>query len=167
MMNVLFANSYWAPLLVLLLSFILVYIGLKKLNTGATDIVLVILSAIFSIMLVSSSSSVKYIFNLLPYLTTLMIVSFSIVLVLLFVAGDKMFNKYLAWAGFIVAIVITLWLAFSYFNTLGYMLPNSSNSGLGNNAIDFKDWIYSTQTKESILLFACLALVGFFLMSKK
>ncbi len=165
-MNVLFANSYWAPLLVLIVSFILVYIALKKLGTGASDIVLVILSAIFSIMLVSSTNSVTYIFNLLPYLTTLLLVSFSIVVMLALVAGKDMFNKYLAWAGFGVAIVVTLWLAFSYFPTLDHMLPQSSNSGLGSNAVEFKDWIYSNEIKDSLILLITVGLVGFFLTKK-
>lgn len=166
MINILFANTYWAPLLILIASFILAYIGLKKLDTGATDIVLVILSAIFSIILVSSTSSVKYMFNLIPYLTTLMIISFSIVLMLFFVAGKDMFNKYLAWIGFAIAIIIILWMAFSYFPILSHMLPDSSNSGLSHNSIDFKDWIYSTQVKDTLILFICVGLVGFFLVKK-
>ena len=165
-MNILFANNYWAPLLVLIASFILIYIALKKLNTGASDIVLVILSVIFSIMLVSSTNSVKYIFNLLPYLTILMIISFSIILMLFFAAGKDMFNKYLAWMGFIIAIIIVFCLAFTYFPTLSHMLPDSSNSELGSNALEFKDWIYSNQVKDTLILVICVGLVGFFLTKK-
>lgn len=166
MMNILFANSYWAPLLVLIISFILVYIGLIKLNTGASNVVLAILSGLVSIMLVSSTSSVKYLFNLLPYLTTIMIVSFSVMLVLFFVAGDKMFNKYLAWAGFAIAILVIIWLAFTYFSTLSHMLPEASNSGLNSSAIEFKNWIYSSEVKNTFILFLCVGIVGFFLTKK-
>jgi hypothetical protein len=166
MMNILFANSYWAPLLILVASFILVYMALKKLDTGASDIVLVILSAIVSLIFVSSASSVKYLFNLIPYLAVVMVVSFSIILMLFFAAGKGMFNKYLAWIGFAVALIIVFWMAFTYFPTLGHMLPDSSNHGLGSNAIDFKNWIYSTQVKDTLILLICVGLVGFFLVKK-
>lgn len=165
MMDVIFANTYWAPLLVLVISFILIYIALKKLNTGANDIVLAILSALFSIIIVSSTTSVRYVVHLIPYLSVLMIVSFTIILMLFFVAGKDMFNKYLAWTGFIIAIIMAVWLAFTYF-PISHFLPNASNSGLGTNAINFKNWLYSNQIKDTIVLLVTVGIVGFFLTKK-
>jgi hypothetical protein len=169
MMNVIFANSYWAPLLVFITSFILVYVGLVKLKTDAAPVVLSILSAIISIMLVSSTSSVTFIFTLIPYLTTIMTILFAITLVTVFVAKDvdQIFNKGLAWTGLAIAVIVALWLAFNYFPTLGHMLPQSSNSGLGSNAIEFKNWFYSNEIKDTLVLFLCVGLVGFFLVKKK
>ena len=78
-----------------------------------------------------------------------------------------MFKNYLAWAGFAIAIIVAIWLAFTYFSTLAHMLPYASNSGLSHNSIEFKDWIYSSQVKDTFVLLVCVGLVGFFLMSKK
>ena len=152
---------------VALIAFILAFVGLTKLKFYENKTVLAILSLVIAIIFASSTKVVNYTFNVIPFLTVLMTVSFIITLVLVFVAKDlETFKKPLAIIGFVLAILIVLNMAFTSFPAMGHMLPSTSDSGLSHSALDFKHWIYSTDFKEGFLFVLCVSIVGFFLVKK-
>ena len=161
-----FASEYFAPLLIFLIATILIYGALKKGGIPGTDFVLATISVLLSIIIVSSTNSVKYLFSAIPYLGIIIILTTFISISLLFVAGKDMFNKYLAWAGFGIAVIVLIFMAFSHFNSLNHMLPNSSNSGLTDAQEEFKDFIYQTQVKDTLLFLVLGGLVFFLLVQK-
>jgi len=162
-------TQYIGPLLILIVSFILVYAGLKKSSIPGSDMVLAILSLVISLLLVSSISSVKYLISLIPLLTLIVVISMLIfVMVALFVSKDfNPFNKSLAWISFGVAIIIIVFLAFNQFSTLNHMLPYSSDYGLDSNMREFKDFLYDSHwLKDTVIFLVAVGLVFFFLVKK-
>jgi hypothetical protein len=61
------------------------------------------------------------------------------------------FTKPLAWIGFILAIVLVLAMAFNSFPTLENMLPSGSDSHLDTGMQELKDFLYSSNFKDSIV----------------
>ena len=160
--------EHFAPILVLLVSFILIYAALKLMKVPGTDWVLAILSFILSLIFVSSTSVVSYVFNLLPLLTVVLVVSFFILLILAFFVTKDFdpFRKPLAWVGFIIALILVFGMLFSAFPTFNHLLPSHSNSGLSSEMVDFKDFIYSDTVKDSFVFVVAVAIVFTFLLYK-
>ena len=155
----------YAPILVMLVSFILCFMALKLLKAPGTPATLAILSFLLALILVSSTSSVKYIFNLIPVLSVIMLAAFCILLILALVAKNlDIFRKPLAWIGFILAILVCLGIAFNQFHTLNSFLPNTGDSGLNTGLVKLKDWIYSNDFKDGFLLVLSASIVGFFML---
>jgi hypothetical protein len=158
----------YAPLLVLLISFIVVYSALIMLKVPGSKVVLAILSLLIAVVLATSNSSVNFIFNAIPYLMAILAVFFAILLILAFVAKDiDAFKKPLAWIGFILAFIVILCMAFNSFPTLHSMLPGASSSSISSTASDFKDFIYSSKFKEGFIFVIIVAIVGFILVKAK
>jgi hypothetical protein len=161
-----FLNSY-SPILVLLVSFILIYAALTKLKIPGSEVTLAILSALLSLIFISSDSAVKYVFSLIPFLTVIMTIAIFVMIMLVFVAKDiETFKKPLARIGFTLAILLVLGFAFNQFPTLHNMLPKSPSTGLDPNLNALKGWIYSPDIIDSVLLIGSVLLVGFFLTKK-
>lgn len=160
--------EHYAPIWIFLVSFILIYACLKLFKLPGNNPVLAILSFLISLMLISSTDVVEYIFNLLPFLTTLLVVAFFLLLMLVFFVSDKWnpFKNPIAWVVFAIAIIIIIFVALNHFSTLNHMLPNSSDSGLSDSLEELKDWMYSDQIKNSFILIVSVAIVGFFLLKK-
>jgi hypothetical protein len=166
-MNTAFISNY-APALVFIVGSILVYAALSMLKVIEEKWLKITLSIIVGIILVSSKSSVNYVFSAIPYITVLMTVLFLVLVILAFVAKDiNTFKKPLAWIGFILALLIVLFLAFNQFSVLNHMLPQSSDSGLDSNLEQFKDFIYSQNFKEGLVFVISILVVGFFMFKAK
>lgn len=164
MIEIHFLNEY-APIFVMLVSFILCYAALKLLKVPGNDFTLVILSALLAIILISSASSVNYLFNLIPLLSVIMLAAFIGLVALALVAKDiGTFKKPLAWIGFALIILVGLGLAFNSFHTLNHLLPNTSDSGLNRGLIELKDFIYSDDFKNGFLLIVSVIIVGVFML---
>lgn len=155
----------YAPILVMLVSFIACYAALKILKVPGNDFTLAILSALLAMILISSKSSVNYLFNLIPLFSVIMLAAFMGLIALALVAKDiGTFKKPLAWIGFALIILVGLGLAFNQFHVLNHLLPNTSDSGLNRGLIELKDLIYSDDFKDGFLLVLCASLVGFFMV---
>lgn len=166
MINLSFVSDY-SPLLILLVSFILIYASLTKLKIPGNPFTLAVLSFLLSIIFVSSKSVVHYVFSLLPYLTIIMVISTFILITLALVAGKlENFTKPLAMIGFVVAIILILCFAFNQFTVMNHMLPNTSNSGLDKSLVEFKGWIYSREVLDTLIFIGSVLLVGFYMLKK-
>ncbi|MBM3246948.1 hypothetical protein FJZ17_00180 [Candidatus Pacearchaeota archaeon] len=158
--------EYYAPLLVLIASFIIIFAGLKKLEFGGSNWTTAILALLLSFILISSDVLVEYTIALLPLITIIAVITFFITLALVFVNFDNSpFKKTLAWIGFAVAILITLSLAFDTFPTLGNLLPGSSDRGLNSGLVELKDRVY-TQNFQDFLVFVVSIVIVCFVMVK-
>jgi hypothetical protein len=156
-------NYIW--LLVILI--VLFYAALKTIKLPGSEWVLALTSLLLSFMVISSTRITKYLIKTIPLLTIILVLGFFILLTLVLVAKDiSIFKKPLAWIGFALAILIILCLAFSSFPTLNHLLPNSSDRGLDNNLIEFKDFIYSHDFKEGLVFVISVIVVGFFMLKK-
>jgi hypothetical protein len=161
-----FLQNY-APILILLVSFILIYAALKKLNVPGNDITLAVLSLLISLIFVASKSAVNYVFSLIPFLTVILVITMVILVLLVFTAKEiDVFKKPLAIIGFALAIILALGFAFNQFSTLTHMLPGSTNSGLDYSLSKFKNWMYSSIVVDTVVFIGSIVLVWFFLMKK-
>lgn len=159
--------SAYSHLWLFIILFAVIFIILKIAKIPGNGFVLAIISLLVSVLMISSTSLTNFIIQVIPFLVTIGIIIFFLILTLAFVIKDfSAFAKPLAWIGFILAILIILALAFNQFPTLGHLLPQGSNSELSEGMIKFKDFIYSQGFKESIILIVSVVIVGFFLMKK-
>lgn len=166
MINLSFLSDY-APLLIFLASFILVYAALTKLKIPGNEATLAALSLIISLIFVSSKSAVNYVFSLIPFLTVIMTLSIMVLLLLVFLAKDiETFKKPLAIIGFTLAILLVIGFAFNQFSTLSHMLPGTTNSGLDSSLSKFKGWIYTDEVRDTLIFAVSVFLVGFFMLKK-
>jgi len=146
-------TEYYAPLLILIASFIIIFAGLKKADFTGSSWTTAILALLLSFILVSSDAVIRYMVDLLPLITTLTVLTFFITLALVFVKVDNApFIKILAWTSFVLALLIALVLAFDSFPTLENLLPGSSDSGLNSGLVELKDRMY-TQDFQDFLVF--------------
>lgn len=162
-------TDHFAPLFVFVIAWILIYAAVKTLKVPGDNRVHTILSLLVSIILVSSRNVVEYIYEVTPFLTLIMFISFIILIVLAFLA-IKMddFKKPLAWAALVIAIIVIIFFAFSHFTTLHSMLPESSDRGLDPNLREFKDFLYEDNTlRDNFVFIVCALAVGFFLFKVK
>lgn len=167
MMSLSFIN-YYAPILVLLISFIVVYAALIMLKIPGSKVVLAILSLLVAILLATSQSSVNFIFNVIPLLTVIILVIFVVLIILVFAAKDiETFKKPLAWIGFILAILVVICMAFNSFPTLNHLLPGTSSSAASSQASNFKNFIYSSGFVDGFIFVAAALIVGFILVKAK
>jgi ethanolamine transporter EutH len=165
MISLNFLTDY-SPLLILLVSFILIYAALTKLKVPGNNPTLAFLSLLLSLIFVASAPAVKYAFNLIPYLAVILVISMVVMIMLGLTGKIEDYMKKVAMIGFILAIVIIIGLAFNQFTVLNHMLPNTSDSGLDSSLADFKGWLYSSQVIETIVFVGCIALVWFYLLKK-
>jgi hypothetical protein len=166
MIHLTFLQNY-APLLILLVSFILIYAALKKLSIPGNDATLAVLSLLISLIFVASKSAVNYIFSLIPFLSVILVIS-MIILILLVLTAKQIddFKKPLAIIGFALAIILALGFAFNQFSTLSHMLPGTTNSGLDTSLSKFKHWMYSDIVVETAVFAVCIVVVWIFMMKK-
>lgn len=166
MIELTFLQDY-AALFILLIAFILIYAAVTKLKVPGSEVTLAILSILISLILVSSTKAVKYLFSLIPFLTLIMIITFVILVLLMFTAKEiDTFRKPLAIVSFVLAILLVLGFAFSQFTILNHMLPGTTNSGLDSSLSQFKNWIYSSDVLNTILFVGAVFLVGYFMLKK-
>ena len=152
----------YSALWVLLIVFIIAFAGIKKLAIPGGNGVHAVLSLLIAFIFISSTSTTSYFVKILPLLTLIFLLTLVITLILVFVVfKDAPFNKILAWAAFIFAILVTFSIAFQDFPTLNGMLPHSDSSGLDPNMQELKDQIYSDDFQESIIVIICVAIVLF------
>ena len=162
-------SHYYAPLLVMLVVFIISWIFLKKASIPGENWVHVILSLLISLVFVSSTSLTKYAINALPVITLITTLSFFIMLVTIFFVGKDFdpFKKILAWLGFVLTILIILCIAFQQFPVMNHMLPHSSDAGLNSSLEEFKDFIYTSDFRDNLVFVVSIVVVGFFLLATK
>ncbi len=154
-------SNYYAPLLILIISFIVLYAGLKKAEFVGNDWTIAILSLLLSFIIVSSDVLIEYMVSLVPLLTVITVVTFLVTLVLVFVNFEKSpFKKILAWIGFVLAILIILTLAFDNFPTLQNLLPGSSDSGLNSGLVELKDRVYTQDFQDFLVFVVSIVIVG-------
>lgn len=165
MMNLSFIQNY-SPLLVLIVAWILAFIGFKLLKIEAPTWSVVVLSCLLALMFASSTSATSYIADLIPLFVIIMVTIFLVIFILAFTGNFAMFQKPLAIIGFIVAVLLILVLAFNRFPAMSQMLPGTSDSHLTREMANFKDWLYSETVVNSIIFIASIVLVGFFLIKK-
>jgi hypothetical protein len=154
-------SNYYAPLLILIASFIIIYAGLKKVDFGGSNWTTAILALLLSFIIVSSDVLVNYMVDLLPLITVIAVVTFFITLALVFVNFEKSpFKKILAWIGFALVILIALTLAFDTFPTLSNLLPGSSDSGLNSGLVELKDRVYTQDFQDFLVFVVSIVVVG-------
>lgn len=146
---------------------VLVFASLKKMGLPGSQWVLAITAFLIGFIILSSTSATNYLIDIMPYITIILVLTILVTLMLVFITDGKIlenFKKYLAWAGFVIGIVILLYFAFGHFPTLAHMTPNSSDSGLSSAGMEFKNFIYSQDFKESIIFIISVVVVGFILL---
>jgi len=154
-------THYYAPLLILIVSFIIIFAALKKVDFTGNSWTTAILSLLLSFIIVSSDSLVNYMVDLLPLLTVITVVGFIFTLMLVFVNYDKSpFKKILAWMGFILAVLIVLSLAFDSFPTMAHLLPSSSDSGLNYGLRTIKHEFYTQDFRDFLVFVVSIAVVS-------
>ena len=162
-----FLASY-AYIWVFIIAVVLIWAGLKKIQLPGNDFVIALTSVLISFLLISSTSVTNYLVSIIPFLALITTVIFFILILLVFVTKDfEPFKKPIAWISFILAILIIIALAFNQFSTLYNVLPGSSNTGLSDGLVGFKNFIYSTDFRETFVFVISLALVCFFILKKK
>jgi len=165
MMDLTFMNQY-SPVFVLVITWILSFAALKILKVPSPDWATVVISALFAVMFASSAKASAFIIKIIPYFAIILVVTLLVFLVVALTGNVGMFQKPMAWIGFIVALAIVIFFLFSQFHSLSHMLPGTSDSGLTNEMEDFKDWLYSDNVKDSLVFLVSIGLVGFFLLKK-
>jgi hypothetical protein len=162
-----FIHQY-ASLLILLVSFILIYAALTAAKIPGDKIILAIVSLLLSLIFISSEKAVNYIFSVIPFLTLVMTIAFFFIIMLVLIAKEiDPFKKPLAITSMILGILIVLMFAFNQFPTLHGLLPNTSGTGLDSNLRIFKDWIYSSDVIQGLVFIISIGLVGFFMLKAK
>lgn len=160
-----FAN--YAPVWIFIILTILAYAALKAIKLPGNDFVLALTSLLFAILLVSSTSITNYLSSLFPYLILILIITFTISLILVFLVTKELdFKKPMLIAGFILAIIFCIVLAFNHFSGLNDFLPNSSSSSLNPAMSELKDFVYSKDFRETLLFIIFAGLVCFFMLKK-
>jgi hypothetical protein len=158
---------YLAPLLIMIVVWIIAYVGLKKASIPGNNATHSILAFLISLILVSSKKVTSYLSNLIPFLIVIMTLSFIIVLILAFTSKDVKLAKPLTWIGFALAIVLCVASAFNQFPTLNHMLPGTSDGHLSSELEDFKDFIYSSPFTDNFLFIASIVLVFLVILKTK
>lgn len=167
MIDLTFLNHY-APVWILIVLVVLFYGALTLMKVPGSKAVLALVSLLLSFLFISSKTATKFVIDIIPVITVLMVVGFMILVMLALTTKDlSTFGKPLAWIGFVVAILIVLSMAFSSFPTLNHMLPNSSDAGLNNGLEELKDFIYSHDFKDTLVFVISIVVVGFFLLKTK
>lgn len=158
--------QHYSPVMVFVIAWILSFLALKMLKVPGPDWCFVVLSAMIALMFASSPQTATYIIDIIPYFAVLIIIPLLIFLALALTGKVNVFQKPVAWMGFIAALIIILVLAFSHFQPLSHMLPGTSDAHLTSEMEDFKEWIYSDNVKDSFVFIISIVLVGFFLLKK-
>ena len=153
------------PLLVFVISWILIYVALKKLKVPANDWVLSILGIITSLIILTSEKSIDFLSYTFVMIPTILIVSFFLMLLLAFTAKDiEIFLKPIAWIIVIIAAIILIYFAFEFYPEIYNMMPGTSNSHLTSPARQFKDFIYSEEFVHNFLILAAIIIFSFVLI---
>ncbi len=154
------------PIWIMIALVILIYAGLKKIKLPGNDFVLALLSFLLSFMVVSSIGLTKYVASVVSLMTVILILSFIVLMVLVFVTKEGDFAKPLGVVGLILCFLIIILTAFSQFPALNHALPGTSNSGLSSGLAEFKDYIYSGMGKDGLIFIIAVAICSFFLLKK-
>ncbi len=154
------------PIWVMIALVILIYAGLKKIKLPGNDFVLALLSFMLTFLVVSSIRLTAYAANAISLMSLVLIFSFVILMVLVFVAKDVQFSKPLAIAGLVICLLIIIFVAVYQFPVLNHALPNTSNAGLGSGLSEFKNYIYSDTVKNSLMFIISVVVVGILLLKK-
>lgn len=166
-MNTSFILNY-APLLVLLVSWLLVYAGLNKLKVPGSQWILALLSFLVSFMLISSKKLTSYVMNMVPWFAVLSIIGMFMLVILVLVAKDlSVFQKPISWIIFALGILSVILVSFNTFPTFYHMLPATSDSYLNSQLVEVKDFIYSSTFKQNLVFWLSTVLVFVFLVKAK
>ena len=161
-------TQYYAPLLILLISFLIIFAALTKLKIGGTSWSNAILSLLLSFIIVSSESVVDYMVDVLPVLTVLVTIGFVFTIILVFLDYEKSpFKKIMAWIGFVLAILIVLCIAFNNFPTLAHLLPSSSDAGLNSGLRAVKHQVYTEDFRDFLIFLVSIVVVATIMVAKK
>ncbi|MEK6885742.1 MAG: hypothetical protein AABX17_02140 [Nanoarchaeota archaeon] len=165
MISLNFLGEY-TPIWLMIALIILIYAGLKKIKLPGNNFVLALLSFMLTFLVVSSTGLTEYMAGAIALMSVVLILSFSVLLVLVFVAKDVQFTKPLAIIGFVICMLVIILGAFHQFPLLNHVLPSTSNAGLGSGLSELKDYIYSDTIKNSIMFIVSVVVVGFLLLKK-
>ncbi len=155
------------PILIFLIAFILCYAGLQKIKLPGSNWVLALLSFLISLLLVSSINSTNYLGGVISIASVLLIVSFFLMLLVIFVAKDlEIFKTPLSWAIFIIGAMLVLILTFNNFPNLYHMLPGTSDSSLTDELSELKDFIYSQKFIQNFVFTAAAIAIAFVVIKK-
>lgn len=158
-------TEYYAPILIFIIAAIVVWAALKKLKVIESTWVNAVIAIIVAIIITSSKSSVAYLFHILPYFVVILVATFVLLIVLVFVAKDlEMFKKPIAWIAFILGLILIITMAFGHFPTALHMFPGTTDATLSPEMQDVKSVIDNENFKNSIIFIIVILIVGFFLM---
>ncbi len=162
-------THYYAPILVMLLVFIISYFTLKATKIEGGNWVLVTLSLLLALLVVSSTKITNYAIDLVPVIAIIAVIGFLVLLSVILVGDKELGNvkKYIMWIGFAIAIIVIVFMAFSHFTALNHMLPHSSDAGLDSNMSELKDFIYSKNFGDALVFILSIVIVGWFLVKAK
>jgi lysylphosphatidylglycerol synthetase-like protein (DUF2156 family) len=139
-------NALW----IFLVAMILVYAGLIKLKIPGSKWIMAVLSLLISMIFLTNSQARHLATDIVPYFAVILIASVLLLLTLIFVAVKiETFQKPIAIAVLVVAILVIIFTAFHAIPTLYHMLPDASDSHLNHQMIEIKDEIYSSEFKEN------------------
>lgn len=157
--------SFYAPIFVFLLVFIVVYALLLKTKVlGDSQWSLILISFIVASLFVSMSGSTQYIYNVAPWFALLM-VSLFFIFVLLSFAGKADLH---AGVGVVFAIILGIVFLVSLFSVFSYLITYLPGGNGGNVVLSpFLTWLYSSRVFGGVLLIVISAVVAWILVKGK
>ena len=165
MISLSFLGTY-TPIWLMIALVILIYAGLKKIKLPGNDFVLALLSFMLTFLVVSSVGLTEYMAEVISLMSVVLILSFAVLLVLVFVSKDLDFTKGLAIAGFVICMVVIVLGAFNQFPVLNHVLPATSNAGLSSGLSELKNYIYSDTIWNSLMFIISVVGVSILLLKK-
>jgi hypothetical protein len=148
------------PLYVLIVVFVLIFAILKKTNIlGGSNWINVILSLIFSFILISFTSPTNFVTYMVVASTVLITVAFVFLLTIYFIAQKpESLLKPLAWIFFAAGILIVIFALFAAFPQSNAYLPGGDESTGGAFLLSLKHFFQETATINTIIVIVAITL---------
>ncbi|MEI6731163.1 MAG: hypothetical protein WCK90_00630 [archaeon] len=157
--------TYFAPIFVFLLVFIVVYALLVKTEVlGDSQWVALLISFIVASLFVSMAGAKEYIYSVAPWFA-LLLVSLFFIFVILGFAGKTDMNKGIGVAVFVILVIVFLVALFSVFSYLINYVPSQIGGG-GAVGSPMLEWLYSSRVSGAVLLIIISAIVAWVLTKK-
>lgn len=146
------AFTYFTPIFVFVLVFVVMYAILKKTPLlGEIKGINVIVSLIIAVIFASVSSAREYIQTVAPYFVILVVALFFLLFLISFAQGDISKMKWIAVVFIILIALVFILSAVKVFNLTPY-IPGASESGGNPTILDIKHFVLEDKVLGAILL---------------
>ena len=153
--------TYFLPLIGFLFVVVLLYaIIIKTRAIGSSKYIAITLALLAGLIFISLTKFRDYIIELVPYLISLIIIAFFLLILLMFLTKDfTKIIKPLSWVFVIAFALIIIILAMKFFPSVYQLLPKTNSWALNSPLLSFKHWLYSKKIVNSIVFIIAAAIV--------